>query len=153
MLNKQTARIGTVLLALVAVALLVLAPGAPAARDTGDRAAATTLRIWTDKDRRADIERIANAWASSRGVDVVVVEKGFGDIRDGLKTVQAESAPDVIIGAHDWTGQLAADGSVVTINPKKAVRKQFPKYALDAFSYGRASSTARPSRSRTSGSS
>jgi maltose-binding protein MalE len=42
----------------------------------------------------------------------------------------------VIIGAHDWTGQLAADGSVVTINPKKAVRKQFPKYALDAFSYG-----------------
>ena len=136
MLNKQTARIGTVLLALVAVALLVLAPGAPAARDRADHAAATTLRIWTDKDRRADIERIAKAWASSRGVDVVVVEKGFGDIRDGLKTVQAESAPDVIIGAHDWTGQLAADGSVVTINPKKAVRKQFPKYALDAFSYG-----------------
>jgi arabinogalactan oligomer/maltooligosaccharide transport system substrate-binding protein len=136
MLNKQTARIGTVLLALVAVALLVLAPGAPAARDSGARAEATTLRIWTDKDRRADIDRIAKAWASSRGVDVVVVEKGFGDIRDGLKTVQPESAPDVIIGAHDWTGQLAADGSVVTINPKKAVRKQFPKYALDAFSYG-----------------
>lgn len=136
MLNKQTARIGTVLLALVAVALLALAPGAPAARDRADRGAATTLRIWTDKDRRADVERIANTWASSRGVDVVVVEKGFGDIRDGLKTVQAESAPDVIIGAHDWTGQLAADGSVVTINPKKAIRKLFPKYALDAFSYG-----------------
>jgi maltose-binding protein MalE len=82
------------------------------------------------------VERIANAWASSRGVSVVVVEKGFGDIRDGLKTVQPESAPDVVIGAHDWVGQLAADGSVVTINPKKAVLKQFPKYTLDAFSYG-----------------
>jgi arabinogalactan oligomer / maltooligosaccharide transport system substrate-binding protein len=135
MLNKQTARIGTVLLALVAVALLVLAPGAPAARDTGDRAAATTLRIWTDKDRRADIERIANAWASSRGVEVVVVQKEFGDIRDGLKTVAPESAPDVVIGAHDWTGQLAADGSIVSLNLKKSVKKQFPKYALDAFSY------------------
>jgi arabinogalactan oligomer / maltooligosaccharide transport system substrate-binding protein len=135
MLNKQTARIGTVLLALVAVALLVLAPGAPAARDTGDRAAATTLRIWTDKDRRADIERIANAWASSRGVEVVVVQKEFGDIRDGLKTVAAESAPDVVIGAHDWTGQLAADGSIVSLNFKKSVKKLFPKYALDAFSY------------------
>jgi arabinogalactan oligomer / maltooligosaccharide transport system substrate-binding protein len=133
MLNKQKARIGTVLLAAVAVSLLVLAPGAPAARE---RASATTLRIWTDKDRRADVTKIANAWAATRGVDVVVVEKGFGDIRDGLKTVQPESAPDVIIGAHDWTGQLAADGSVVPINPKKAVRKQFPKYALDAFSYG-----------------
>jgi arabinogalactan oligomer/maltooligosaccharide transport system substrate-binding protein len=135
MLNKQTARIGTVLLALVAVALLVLAPGAPAARDSADRAAATTLRIWTDKDRRADIERIANAWASSRGVEVVVVQKEFGDIRDGLKTVAAESAPDVVIGAHDWTGQLAADGSIVSLNFKKSVKKLFPKYALDAFSY------------------
>jgi arabinogalactan oligomer / maltooligosaccharide transport system substrate-binding protein len=135
MLNKQTARIGTVLLALVAVALLVLAPGAPAARDRADRGAATTLRIWTDKDRRADIERIANAWASSRGVEVVVVQKEFGDIRDGLKTVAPESAPDVVIGAHDWTGQLAADGSIVSLNLKKSVKKQFPKYALDAFSY------------------
>ncbi|MDX6409574.1 MAG: arabinogalactan oligomer / maltooligosaccharide transport system substrate-binding protein [Gaiellaceae bacterium] len=133
MLNRQKARIGTVLLATVAVSLLVLAPGAPAARE---RAGATTLRIWTDKDRRADVERIANAWASSRGVSVVVVEKGFGDIRDGLKTVQPESAPDVVIGAHDWVGQLAADGSVVTINPKKAILKQFPKYTLNAFSYG-----------------
>jgi maltose-binding protein MalE len=133
MLNRQKARIGTLLLAAVAVSLLVVAPGAPAARE---RAGATTLRIWTDKDRRADVERIANAWAASRGVTVVVVEKGFGDIRDGLKTVQPESAPDVVIGAHDWTGQLAADGSVVTINPKKAVLKQFPKYTLDAFSYG-----------------
>ena len=32
MLNKQKARIGTLLLAAVAVSLLVLAPGAPAAR-------------------------------------------------------------------------------------------------------------------------
>ena len=39
MLNKQIPRIGTVLLAAVAVALLVLAPGAPAAH----RAGAATL--------------------------------------------------------------------------------------------------------------
>jgi arabinogalactan oligomer / maltooligosaccharide transport system substrate-binding protein len=64
-----------------------------------------------------------------------VVQKEFGDIRDGLKTVAPESAPDVVIGAHDWTGQLAADGSIVSLNLKKSVKKQFPKYALDAFSY------------------
>jgi maltose-binding protein MalE len=133
MLNRQKGWVSALLLAAVAITLLVLAPVAPAARE---RAGATTLRIWTDKDRRADIERIAKAWASSRGVDVVVVEKGFGDIRDQLKTIQPENAPDVVIGAHDWTGQLASDGSVVTINPKKATLKQFPKYALEAFSYG-----------------
>src|ERR671921_1180675 len=133
MLNRQKGWVAALLLAAVAITLLMLAPASSAARE---RAGATTLRIWTDKDRRADIERIAKAWASSRGVDVVVVEKGFGDIRDQLKTIQPENAPDVVIGAHDWTGQLAADGSVVTINPKKATLKQFPKYALDAFSYG-----------------
>src|ERR687887_2370958 len=132
MLNRQRGRLGTLLLAAIAVSVLVLAPGAPAARE---RAGAASLRIWTDKDRRADIERIAKAWGASRGVQVLVDEKGFGDIRDQLKTIQPENAPDVIIGAHDWTGQLAADGSIVTINPKKATLKQFPKYALSAFSY------------------
>ena len=97
-----------------------------------------SLRIWTDKDRRADIERIATAWGSRRGVTVEVVEKNFGDIRDQLKTVAPATAPDVIIGAHDWTGQLAADGLVLPLSPKKATLKQFPKYALDAFSYGTA---------------
>jgi len=67
-----------------------------------------------------------------------VVVKNFGDIRDPLKTVAPATAPDVIIGAHDWTGQLAADGLVLPISPKKATLKQFPKYALDSFSYGTA---------------
>ena len=52
--------------------------------------------------------------------------------------MQPATAPDVIIGAHDWTGQLAADGLVLPISPRRATVNQFPKYALDAFSYGRA---------------
>jgi arabinogalactan oligomer/maltooligosaccharide transport system substrate-binding protein len=135
-LNRQKGWVAALLLAALAVTLLMLAPASSAARE---RAGATTLRIWTDKDRRADIERIAKAWASSRGVDVVVVEKNFGDIRDQLKTIQPENAPDVVIGAHDWTGQLAADGSVVPLFPRKAIKSQIPDYALDAFSYGASS--------------
>jgi maltose-binding protein MalE len=135
MLSKRSLRV-VVLFATLAFLLATLASTATAATSGRERSTATTLRIWTDKDRRADIEKIANAWAASRGVNVQVVEKGFGDIRDNLKTVQPESAPDVIIGAHDWTGQLAADGSVVPLTPKKATLKLFPKYALDAFSYG-----------------
>ena len=126
--------------ALVVVAMLAMVAAAvPAsAAVSGSSATGGTLTIWTDKDRRADIERIAKAWGARRGVNVVVVEKNFGDIRDQLKTVAPATAPDVIIGAHDWTGQLAADGLVLPISPKKATLKQFPKYALDAFSYGTA---------------
>ena len=123
----------------VVVMLGMVAAAVPASGAvSGSVATSGSLRIWTDKDRRADIERIATAWGSRRGVTVEVVEKNFGDIRDQLKTVAPATAPDVIIGAHDWTGQLAADGLVLPLSPKKATLKQFPKYALDAFSYGTA---------------
>ena len=126
--------------ALIVVAMLAVIAAAMPASAAVDATSATggTIRIWTDKDRRADIERIAKAWGARRGVNVEVVEKGFGDIRDQLKTVQPATAPDVIIGAHDWTGQLAADGLVLPITPSAATRRQFPRYALDAFSYGSA---------------
>src|SRR2546423_15529001 len=105
MLNKHTGGIGTVLLAAVAVAPLILAPAAPAAHRS---ASATTIRIWTDQDRKAAVDRVASAWGSSKGVEVEVVVKPFGNIRDDLKTVQTGQAPDVVVAAHDWTGQLAA---------------------------------------------
>ena len=120
--------------ALLAVfAVLVIAGPVGAAHD-----AASTVTIWTDADRKAAVDRIASAWGSTRGVNVVVVQKDFGKIRDDLKTVQAETAPDVIVGAHDWTGDLAASGLVLPLNPRKAVRDKFPQYALNAFSYGTA---------------
>ena len=103
------------------------------------KAAQLTLKIWADRDRETAVRRVATAWGSRRGINVEVVQKDFGKIRDDLKTVAASEAPDVIVGAHDWTGELAANGLVVSIFPRASLKKQFPKYALDAFSYGRAS--------------
>ncbi|MFN8223237.1 MAG: extracellular solute-binding protein [Gaiellales bacterium] len=99
---------------------------------------ATVVRIWTDADRKVAVEKVAGAWAASRGVEVEVVQKDFGKIRDDMKTVQPETAPDVIVGAHDWTGQLAADGSVLPLVVPKATLKAFPSYSTNAFSYGTA---------------
>ena len=59
-------------------------------------------------------------------------------IRDNLKTVDSAAAPDVIVGAHDWTGELAANGLVLPLFPSKAILKEFPSYAINAFSYGTA---------------
>jgi maltose-binding protein MalE len=108
--------------------------GTPAA----GAAPVTTLRIWADGDRKAAVERVAQAWGAARGIEIEVVLTPFDKIRDNLKTVQAATAPDVIVGAHDWTGQLAADGLVVPLFPRATVRAQFPAYALEAFSYGTA---------------
>ena len=80
--------------ALVVVVMLgMVAAAVPASGAvSGSVATSGSLRIWTDKDRRADIERIATAWGSRRGVTVEVVEKNFGDIRDQLKTVAPATA-------------------------------------------------------------
>ena len=121
--------VALVVASLAAIALTATASGADAT---------TTIRIWTDKDRLAAVTKVANAWAASKGATIEVVQKDFGQIRDNLKTVQAETAPDVIVGAHDWIGELSANGSIVPLFPSTATKKQFPAYALDAFSYGTA---------------
>jgi arabinogalactan oligomer/maltooligosaccharide transport system substrate-binding protein len=136
MLIKRFSRVGAVLIAGILGALLVVGSAAPATG--GQTATAAKLTIWSDQDRKAAVEQVAKAWGTARGVDVNVVVKGFGDIRDNLKTVQPENAPDVIVAAHDWTGSLAASGLVIPIFPSKATRANFPAYALQAFSYGTA---------------
>jgi maltose-binding protein MalE len=67
-----------------------------------------------------------------------VVQKDFGKIRDDLKTVDVATAPDVIVGAHDWVGELAANGSVIPLTVSKSVAAKIPSYSLDAFSYANA---------------
>ena len=134
MLKRHIWRTGTALVVLVALAALVAARVAPAASHT---AKASKVVIWTDHDRLAAVTKVANEWASARGASVQVVEKQFGNIQNDLGTVQAANAPDVVVAAHDWTGALAANGSVVPLFPSKAVKKQFPSYTLDAFSYGK----------------
>jgi maltose-binding protein MalE len=98
----------------------------------------TTIRIWADADRTPAVTQVANAWAQGKNVNVQVVQKNFGDIRSQLTTVANDTAPDVIVGAHDWTGELSANGSVLPLSPSAATKKQFPAYALNAFSYGTA---------------
>ena len=130
MLSTKTAArslAALVVASLAAIALTATASGADAT---------TTIRIWADKDRVPAVTKVANAWAASKGAKIEVVQRDFGQIRDALKTVQSETAPDVIVGAHDWIGELSANGSIVPLFPSTATKKQFPAYALNAFSYG-----------------
>ncbi len=96
------------------------------------------LVIWADADRVPAVTQVANAWGRTKGVTVQVVQKQSGPIRQEVSTVAVENAPDVIIGAHDWVGELSGNGSIIPISPSAATKKQFPAYALNAFSYGTA---------------
>lgn len=122
----------------VAAATLAAGVGLSAASASVDRAKAVTIVIWTDANRDPAVTKVANEWAARSGATVKVISKDFGSIRSSLATVAAADAPDVVLAAHDWTGELAANGLVQPLYPSAAVKKQFPKYTLDAFSYGTA---------------
>src|SRR3954452_25635683 len=117
---------------------VIAAVAAAFAANVHAAAKASTITIWADNDRKAAVTQLANQWAQARGATANVVFHDFGKIRDDLATVAAGEAPDVIMGAHDWTGQLAANGLVQPLVLSAAARKQFPAYTLNAFSYGTA---------------
>jgi maltose-binding protein MalE len=121
------------LLGVVAAVAAVTATSAVASHQAGP-----TIVIWTDANRAPAVTQVANAWASSNGATIKVVSKDFGSIETNLGTVAATDAPDIVLAAHDWTGQLAANGLVEPLYPSRAVVSQFPSYTLSAFSYGTA---------------
>jgi arabinogalactan oligomer/maltooligosaccharide transport system substrate-binding protein len=130
MSKARVLRLGAVL-AIAAVAGVV-AVGATA------RSKAQTLTIWADASRVPAIQKVAGAWAAQHNITINVVQKDFGVIQNSLGTVDASTAPDVVVGASDWVGGFSANGLVVPLVLSKSVKSQFPSYALDAMSYGTA---------------
>lgn len=93
------------------------------------------LVIWADDTRAPAITPFAEQFGEDNGITVAVQELPFGDIRDRLVTAgPAGEGPDIIIGAHDWLGQLVAAGVVAPLDIS-AVQDQFSEAAVTAFNY------------------
>ncbi len=75
------------------------------------------LLIWADQDRATVIEDLGATFSDEYGVDLVVQQMAFGDIRDQLRIAgPAGEGPDVIIGAHDWLGELVTNGLLAPVD-------------------------------------
>lgn len=78
---------------------------------------APSLLLWVDETRSAVIEELGASFSEEYGVDLVVQQMGFGDIRDQLRIAgPAGEGPDIIIGAHDWLGELVTNGMLAAID-------------------------------------
>lgn len=94
-----------------------------------------TLLIWADETRAGVIEELGPAFEEEYGVTLEVQQLAFGDIRDQLRIAgPAGEGPDVIIGAHDWLGELVANGLVAPVDLGEDAEK-FSPVALQAFTY------------------
>jgi arabinogalactan oligomer / maltooligosaccharide transport system substrate-binding protein len=94
------------------------------------------LVIWADDTRTPVITPFAEQFGEENDLSVAVQELGFDDIRDRLTVAgPAGEGPDIIIGAHDWLGQLVSSGVVSPID-LGATAEEFNPVAIDAFTYG-----------------
>ncbi|HWH37807.1 MAG TPA: maltose ABC transporter substrate-binding protein, partial [Candidatus Limnocylindrales bacterium] len=95
-----------------------------------------TLVIWADEVRAPFFTQIGQDFAAAvGGIEVQVYQLGFGDIRDNLVLRgPAGEGPDIIIGAHDWLGQLATAGVVEPLDLGDKAASVDPT-ALQAFTY------------------
>ncbi len=95
-----------------------------------------TLTIWADEERTPAIEAAGAAFTAEYGIPVNIQQMGFGDIRNNLVLGgPAGNGPDIIIGAHDWLGQLYAGGLLAPIQLPEDVAEKFNPLALQAFNY------------------
>jgi len=94
------------------------------------------LLIWAD-DLRANLMReLADEFTAKYKIPVEVQELNMGDIRDQLGVAgPAGKGPDLLIGPHDWLGQLIVNGLIEPIDLGTKA-KDFAPVALEAFSWG-----------------
>ena len=73
------------------------------------------LVIWTDDVRAGALTDAAVAWGEANGL-TVAVQAISGPLQDLFITADSlGNGPDLVIGAHDWVGNLVQNGSIVPV--------------------------------------
>ncbi|MEV5069297.1 extracellular solute-binding protein [Microbacterium sp. LMI12-1-1.1] len=121
----------------LAVASIVLAgcagSGTPADSDEGD--ASTELTVWVDTERVDALKGAAEAYTEKTGVEVDLVGKDVDNIKnDFIQQAPTGRGPDVVMGAHDWLGELSSNGVVAPIELGDTAADYAP-VALQASTY------------------
>ncbi|MCO5304289.1 MAG: extracellular solute-binding protein, partial [Phycicoccus sp.] len=108
---------------------------APAEVDAKDPSRADAdLVIWSDADRAPNLTKFANQFAQENGVTVAVqiaaeTRKQFGD------ATKVGKGPDIVVGAHDWLGELVQNGTVAPIQLDEATAAKFAPSAVAASKF------------------
>jgi arabinogalactan oligomer/maltooligosaccharide transport system substrate-binding protein len=98
------------------------------------RDASVDLVIWTDNDRAAAIKKYADLFGQEQGIKVAV--QVAPDVRANFKdATNAGKGPDVIVGAHDWLGELVQNNAVSPIAVPATTQAQFAEDAMAATKF------------------
>lgn len=95
-----------------------------------------TLTVWSSEKQVDFIKRIGQEFTRDTGINVDVQMVTFGDIKSKFLTAaQAGEGPDIIVGAHDWVGELALNGLLEPIPQSAIDLDKFAPSGIQAFTY------------------
>jgi arabinogalactan oligomer/maltooligosaccharide transport system substrate-binding protein len=94
-----------------------------------------TLVIWADDQRAAALKPFADKFGKDNGV-TVQVQAISKDLETNFVTAsQSNKGPDIVVGAHDWIGNLVQNGTIDPVQLTDAQKSQFADVAVNAVSF------------------
>jgi len=104
------------------------ASGAPARADA-------ELVIWTDSLKLEAVEAVADQFAEANGI-TVAVQAVSSDLQPNFVTANtAGNGPDVVVGAHDWIGNLVQNGAIEPLQLSPEDLSGYSEKAVQATTY------------------
>ncbi|SCL18540.1 sugar ABC transporter substrate-binding protein [Micromonospora inyonensis] len=125
-----------------AVALALAASGCggsdnndePAAKESA-KASGGKLVIWADDKRAAALKPYAEKFGTENGV-TVEVQAVSKDLQINFVTAsQQGSGPDVVVGAHDWIGNMVQNGAIEPVQLAAEQKSGFNETAIKAVTF------------------
>ena len=93
------------------------------------------ITIWVTKEIADSLVAVSEQFELDTGISVNLVIKDFGSMRQEVAASSlSESAPDLFVGSHDWTGPLAQSGAINPLEVTSAF-DSFRANALSAFAF------------------
>ncbi|MEU4777641.1 maltose ABC transporter substrate-binding protein [Micromonospora sp. NPDC023633] len=107
----------------------------PAAKESTKAAAGGKLVIWADDKRTAALKPFAEKFGQENGV-TVEVQAVSKDLQTNFVTAsQQGSGPDVVVGAHDWIGNLVQNGAIDPVQLAAEQKSGFNETAVKAVTF------------------
>ncbi len=94
------------------------------------------LVFWLDDTRATALAPFVDDFAAETGLNVKIVEVAEDVFRTSVnQVIPTGEGPDVFVGAHDWVGEMVANGIVAPVE-LGASEADYNPIALDAVSIG-----------------
>ncbi|WP_155374288.1 sugar ABC transporter substrate-binding protein [Catellatospora vulcania] len=106
-------------------------PAATPSKDKGNG----KLVLWTDPTRAPVLKPFAEAFGKENGVTVEVKEISENQQQTFITASQQGSGPDIMVGAHDWIGNMVQNGAIDPVQLTAEQKAAFHPNAIKAVTF------------------